>query len=144
MSFDVFLIESTATPPPVVFQREVREAIAAAGGRIASDGALVTGPDGSLFELYGGGFSLTDLTPATCKIIFSAAQRTNAYIISAGGGLSPALKIRGTPGQPPRGGLSVPVQWIADPQSLCVKLGKGFDAWSGYARAVHNHLQQRP
>ncbi len=142
MSFDIYLIASTATPPPPAFHRDVREAIGSAGGRVASDGELVTGPDGFQFEMYGGdAFMLTDLTPAVCRIVFSAAQRTNAYIVTAGGGDLPTLKIAGTGGRPPRG-LS-PIRVVADPQSLCVKLGKGFDVWRGYADQVHRHLNAR-
>ena len=142
MSFDIYLIASTATPPPSQFHRDVREAIGSAGGRIASDGELVTGPDGFQFEMYGGdAFMLTDLTPAVCRIVFSAAQRTNAYIVSAGGGDLPSLKIAGTRGRPPRG--VSPIQIVADPKSLCVKLGKGFDTWSAYANDVRRHLNAR-
>ena len=143
MSFDVYLIASTATPPPAEFRRDVRTAIASAGGRVASDGALITGPDGFQFEMYGGAsFSLTGLTPAVCKIVFASAQRTNAYIVTGGG---PTLKVQGTPGRPLRGqsrGLS-PIRLVADPRSLCVKLGGGFDAWSGYANQVRRHLNAR-
>jgi hypothetical protein len=147
MSFDIYLIASTATPPPAAFQRDVRAAVASAGGRVSSDGELVTGPDGFQFEMYGGGnsFSLTDLTPAVCKIVFATAQRTNAYIVTAGGGDLPTLKIDGTAGRPKPGqarGLA-PIHLVVDPQSLCVKLGKGFDVWSGYASAVRRHMNAR-
>jgi hypothetical protein len=146
MSFDVYLIASTATPPPAEFHRDVRAAIASAGGRVESDGELITGPDGFQFEMYGGdSFSLTDLTPAVCKIVFASAQRTNAYIVTGGGGDLATLKVQGTAGSPLRGqsrGLA-PIRLVADPRSLCVKLGKGFDAWSGYANAVRRHLNAR-
>jgi hypothetical protein len=142
VSFDVYLIASSATPPSPEFHRDVRAAVGSAGGSIASDGELVTGPDGFQFEMYGGdAFMLTDLTPAVCKIVFAAAQRTNAYIVAAGGGDLPTLRTAGNQGRPPRG-LS-PIQVVADPKSLCVKLGKGFDVWRGYAEQVHRHLNPR-
>lgn len=142
MSFDIYLIASTATPPPVEFHRDVRAAVGSAGGRIASDGVLVTGPDGFQFEMYGdASFMLTDLTPSVCRIVFSAAQRTNAYIVTAGGGDLPSLKIAGAKGRPPRG--VAPIQVVADPASLCMKLQKGFAAWSGYAGYVRRHVNVR-
>ena len=142
MSFDIYLIASTATPPPAEFHRDIRAAIASAGGRVESDGELIDSPDGFQFEMYGGSsFSLTGLTPGVCKIVFASAQRTNAYIVTAGGGDLPALKVKGTQGRPPRG--VSPIQIVADPKSLCVKLGKGFDAWSGYANDVRRHLNAR-
>ena len=145
MSFDIYLIASTATPPPAQFHRDVRAAIGSAGGSVASDGELVTGPDGFQFEMYGGdSFSLTDLTPAVCKIVFAAAQRTNAYIVTAGGGDLPTLKVEGTKGRPRAGEAALlPVRVVADPQALCVKLGKGFAVWSGYADSVRRAMNRR-
>lgn len=142
MSFDIYLVASTATPPPPAFHRDVRAAVGAAGGRIASDGELVTGPDGFQFEMYGGdAFMVTDLPPSVCKIVFAAAQRTNAYIVAAGGGELPTLEVAGTKGRPP-GGLA-PIQIVADPGALCAKLSKGFQVWSNYAGYVRRHMNAR-
>ena len=136
MSFDVFLIPSSASPPKASFGREVRAAIVASGGHVPGEDDVMQAPDGTEFELYGGSmFSLRGLSPGVCQVIYRAAARTNAYIVPTDED-GAALKVKGTTGNPPKG--LTPIKLVADPQTLCARLEHGFQSWSAYA----NHVRQ--
>jgi hypothetical protein len=135
MSFDVFLIESSATPPKAQFERQMIEAIRSTGAWVSDDGGEVRTTDGADFNLYGGMFSLHGLTLQTCRLIFAAAEKTNAYIVPTGVENAPSLKIKGTRGRPPKG--LFPIKVVVDPRMLCSALQPDYEGWRGYADHVH-------
>jgi hypothetical protein len=131
MSFDVFLVASSATPNAAQFEKDVRETVASTGGRIEADGVTVRTASGETFELQNGGmFALRDLQPTTCAVIFRAAQRTNSYVVAAGDEQI-AYKVKGSLGQPPSDFL--PLREIADADALCTQLRRGFEGWNVFA-----------
>ncbi|HEX4184037.1 MAG TPA: hypothetical protein VHY34_12345 [Caulobacteraceae bacterium] len=139
MSFDVFLIPSSGSPPAAHFEAEVRAAIVATGGRAPAGDGIMQTSDGAEFELFGGSmFALHGLTPSICVVIYRAAARTNAYVIPTGADGLPSLKVKGTTGVAPKGVESVKV--VADPQALCAVLEQGYRGWRGFADHVHATL----
>ena len=139
MSFDVFLIGSSASPPEARFGQEVRAAIVASGGHAPSDEGVMQAADGAEFELFGGSmFALRGMSPSICTVIFRAAKRTNAYIVVTGEDGLPSLKVKGTTGVAPKGMGSIKV--VADPQTLCAVMEHGYQGWRGFADHVHATL----
>jgi hypothetical protein len=131
MSFDVFLIASSATPNAAQFEKDVREVVVSMGGRVEADGVTVRTASGETFELQNGGmFALRDLQPTTCVVIFRAAHRTNSYVVAAGDERV-AYKVKGLLGQPPSDFL--PLREIADADDLCTQLRRGFEGWDAFA-----------
>jgi len=142
MSFDVFLIPSSASPPEAAFERAVRAVIVATGGRAPKGDGVMQAPDGAEFELYGGSmFALRGLSPGICVVIFRAAARTNAVIVPTDdeGG---SLKVKGTTGKPPTG--AEPIRLVADPQALCARLDHGYRAWGAFADHAHQVFNPPP
>ena len=139
MSFDVFLIGSTASPPEAQMERAVRAAIHVTTGRSADGDGVMQAADGAEFELFGGGmFALHGLTPSICTVIFRAAQRTNAFVVVTGAEGLPTLKIKGTPGRGPKD--IGPIKLVADSQALCSVLNQGYSGWRGFADHAHQVL----
>lgn len=131
MSFDVFLVASSATPNAAQFEKDVRQVVASTGGHLEADGVTVRTASGETFELQNGGmFALRDLQPATCVVIFRAAQRTNSYVVAANHEQI-AYKVKGSLGQPPSDFL--PLREIADASALCTQLRRGFEDWDTVA-----------
>jgi hypothetical protein len=124
-------------------EQQVRAAIVATTGHNADGDGVMQAADGAEFELYGGTmFSLHGLTPSICKVIFRAAQRTNAYIIPTGGGDGGSLKIKGTRGAATK--EFMPIKVVADPRSLCQVLEGGYQTWRDYADHVHKAINGSP
>ena len=94
MSFDIFLIPSTASPPAIQLDREATVAARMAGGVFPPHDVPHTS-DGLRFEMDGGAWHLHDLTPGLCKIVFTAAQRTNAFVTAGG----PLIRAHGAHGR---------------------------------------------
>jgi hypothetical protein len=135
VSFDVFLIPTSASPGAAMYDQKVVAAARSAGARILSKYNGETS-DGLLFEMYGGqgtGFSLHDISPGMCRVIFEAAKRTNSYIFSTGD-VDYAVKPQGIEGKDP--GMNMPVRTLATPQALCVTLQQGYRSWAGFRDAV--------
>jgi hypothetical protein len=140
MSFDVFVIPSTASPPQAQFERAVHAAIVAEGGRFLDrDGESAQTSDGVNFELYGGGgFTLRGLTPSLCTLIFRTAVRTKSYVYATGGP-DFMMKIKGVPGRP-TGDMGA-IRTVADQKAFCAVLQQGYSGWSSFANAAHKALQ---
>jgi hypothetical protein len=127
MSFDIYLVASSASPPEAAFEASVREAVAGAGGRFEGDGVMVRTPSGETVELFGGGmFALHDFGPGLCSLIFTAAERSHAYIVPTGGE-AVAYRVTGMTGAPPADFL--PVKDVAGPDELCRRLEPEYRAW---------------
>jgi hypothetical protein len=134
MSFDIFLIPSTASPPPAVLDRQA-EVAARAAGAVFPPRDLAHTPDGLRFEMDGGAWHVSDLTPGLCKIVFTAAQQTNAFV-TAGGAL---MRVKGARGRLP-GKYDEPIRFVATYQALCDGLEPDLREWQGYARYVHRRF----
>lgn len=133
MSFDVFLIPSSASPTGAAYDQQMVAAAKAAGARdTTADGGDT--PDGVSFELYGGGdgvqFALHSVSLGLCKVVFEVAKRTQSYVVSTGD-VSYAVQIKGMRGREPR--LDMPVKTMATPEELCVPLRQGYGSWAGFA-----------
>jgi hypothetical protein len=134
MSFDVYLVASSASPPDATFERSVRDVLAGAGGQIGQDGVAVRMPNGETFELFGGGmFAFREFSSADCTVVFAAARQTQAYIVPTGG-KSVAYKIKGAAGRPPAGFL--PIADVVDAADLCSRLETHYRAWGDFANQL--------
>jgi hypothetical protein len=140
MSFDVFLIPSSASPPDAQFGRAVQAVVIASGGRAPSEDSVMMASDGGEFELFGGSmFALRGLSPGICEVIFRSAARTNSYIVPTSDE-AVVLKVKGTVGRGPKD--LGPIKLIANSQGLCGVLEHGYRGWRAYADHVHNAINR--
>jgi len=136
MSFDVFLLPSSASPPAGAYdQRVVAAALSVGAWNVSVDGGR-TG-DGLRYETYGGGsgtmFALRGMSPGICAVIFAAAKSTNSYIYATGG-LDYAAKPKGIRGTVSRMGM--PIKTLSTPKALCAMLEQGYGGWGNFRDRV--------
>jgi len=143
MSFDVFLIPSSASPVGPAYDQQIVVASRAVGARSVSIEGGETS-DGVPFETYGRGdgvmYALHGMSPNLCEIIFEAAKRTNSFVIATGD-VKYAIKPKGISGRPPE--LNMPIKIAATPKALCVTLGQGYGMWAGYRDYVRKQVNPR-
>jgi len=128
MPFQVYLSPTTASPPAAQIEAAVRTAIAADGGRIDRDGGAFETSDGLrvTFGRDDAHFLIDRLSPSFCRILFNAAQRSNATVDRGGSDLTP-LQMQGSRGETRYD--RVRTDPIADPVALCTRLGRNLEEW---------------
>jgi hypothetical protein len=148
MSFDIYLVPSSATPQGREAQAATGRALAACGARwggsgeadvLLSSGEEVEfyGPDernpGAMFALRGG------LSPELARVIFEVADATRCFVTAL---LEPPRVLR-TPGN--AGTLSPDdaedvgadvIVDVADVRALVAQLSEGTGVWTDYAATV--------
>lgn len=133
MSFDVFLIDSSATPGEAELVQRIDAALASVGARRAEgDGELIITTDGD-FELFGTMAALRGLSPGIAGALFAMAEGTSTFLVPASEE-GVALRTPGNSGDAPEDFL--PIVEIADPDALLRQLGGGVEAWSAYRDQV--------
>ena len=128
MPFHVYLSPTDASPPAAQIEADVRGAIAAEGGRIDPDGVAFVTKDGLRVTLgdRDGHFLVDQLSPSFCRILFSAAQRSNTTVDREGTDLTP-LQMKGSHGATLYDRIQTDP--IADPTALCARLGRDLQDW---------------
>jgi hypothetical protein len=129
MSFDVFLIPSSASPTGPAARAAVGRALAVCGARWGKDGEFdMVLASGAGLEFYepddddaGGMFTLHGLDPEAMEVIFQVAEATCCFIIAPGE--APALlRTPGNAGDPPSGDEDAPIVRVADAEDLAARL----------------------
>jgi hypothetical protein len=144
MPFAVMLMPTTASPGKPRYDSAVHDAIVRQGGKPAADGVSFQTTEGEDFNLNGGDFYLSRLSPSLCRIIFSAAQGTNSWIGTPSG---PFLKAEGSVGKLPDYGsiaglapdpevASEHAVTIVDPAALCGRLQSQLVEWNRSIRRL--------
>ncbi|HEY0648592.1 hypothetical protein [Phenylobacterium sp.] len=150
MSFDVFLVPSSATPGGPEARAATDGALLLCGARRAhpdQDLVLCTGEEvefygadddpGGMFALRGG------LSPELAQVIFEIADATACYIMAADES-GAVLRTPGNSGAPlladedagDEDEVAREVIPVADPAELAQRLMGGFEAWSGYRDGI--------
>src|SRR5437868_5931377 len=133
MSFDVFLIPSSASPMGPAALAAIDRGLAACGARRGRGGEDdIVLPSGQGVEFYGpddadagGMFGLHSLTDEIVGMIFRVADATACFVI-APGEAPVLLRTPGNTGDPPLGeDGDAPVVAVADTQALAVRLSGG-------------------
>lgn len=150
MSFDVFLIETTASPKGSDLVRATDEALRVCGARRGRSGemplVLASGGEVEFYssddETAGGMFALRGESPEVIELVFRLADATRCFIIFPSD--EPAL-LR-TPGNsgdlladsdaPPRDAADAPIVPITDARQLAELIQGGFTDWADYAAQV--------
>jgi hypothetical protein len=139
MSFSVFLIESSASPPTEVFAAHADAALT----KIRATGSVTRGDvvtnDGWSVGVYcdrgqGGMVKLQSLTLSIAELIFAVADATCCYIVSEDNG-TVALRTHGNVGTLAMSADDedkLKIVDIENPTALEAKLSEPFGAWSGY------------
>ena len=128
MSFDVFIIESSASPPKEQFKEAVRKAVIAGGGVEDAQGNLATS-DGFAFELFGSMFALRGWSDSMGELLFAVAELTSSYIYPVGED-STALRTPNNKGAPPDG--LGEISDVADAAEMCRGVAPDFYGWASY------------
>jgi hypothetical protein len=123
MPFQVYLMPTTASPPEVQIQADVRAAASAEGGRLDHDGGVLVTSDGVRVALGDDDrhFLVDKLSPGFCRVVFDAAQRSNSTVDRGGSDLTP-LQMKGSSGATLY--VHMRTDTIADPPALCARLGR--------------------
>jgi len=126
MPFQVYLTPTTASPPAAQIEADVRAAIVAEGARLDPDSAVIVTSDGAMIVLGDDArhFLIGELSPSFCRILFNAAQRSNATVDREGSDSTP-LQMKGSTGDVRRR-----TDPIADPPALCARLGRDLQEWN--------------
>lgn len=124
--FAILMLQTDLSPSPDEVARRVRVLIVAEAGPIGND-SVVRPTRRTWFSFDGDKFSLSRLSPLTCRVIFGAALETDSYLLTAGRG-SAAMVMRGSSGKPPAD-LS-PAILVDSPAALCKRLSMELTAWN--------------
>jgi len=129
MTFAVTFLPTDASPPPAVFDSEIRSAIEAASGTIGAAGA-VHPAQGPAFVLDGDQIRLDRLSPSICRAAFEAARRTNSLVITDGR-VAPYLMMKGSTGKlvDDEVKLAVTPNVVLDAAALCADLRPRLRHW---------------
>ena len=153
MSFDVFLITSSASPEGEAARTATDRALALCGARRAhpdQDLILSTGEDvefyGANDEDAGGMFALRgELSPELALVMFEIADATHCFIVSTDGART-FLRTPSNTAEPPEGSDADDgdepwtVEPVADSTELAQRLVGGVATWSDY----RDHLFEPP
>lgn len=149
MSFDVFLIPSSATPNATSWAKCVSQVLADAGAKTSGDGVDVTLPDGASFELHASGspgamFALRGFAPSICEAVYRLADATSCFIVPSGG-TDAALRTPGNSGEPPPGEGFPPIERVDSAAQLTTRLAPDFGNWSDFRdQVVSSSVKMEP
>jgi hypothetical protein len=131
--FQVYLTPTTASPPDAQVQSYVRAAIAAEGGSLGPDGVALRTSDGAKVIVASDAehFEVDQLSPSFCRMLFSAALRSNSTIERGGADVTP-LKMKGSRGATRY--LRLRTDPIASPTELCARLQRDLEDWNRFVR----------
>ncbi|MDO9335782.1 MAG: hypothetical protein Q7T61_05230 [Caulobacter sp.] len=151
MSFDIFLIASSASPMPTQASEAVRRALASVGGRETEPPGVFVARDGADVEFYcgdggpGGMFATHGLPLSIVELIVAVAEAQKCFILPVAEGMQ-AYRTPGNDGDPPSTQADgfPPIVAIATPRALLDEINAGFEAWSDYRDQVVNPADTRP
>jgi hypothetical protein len=143
MSFDVFLIASSASPAGHDLRVATDRALASCGARRGrrgeSDIVLASGGDQEFFDAddgeAGGMFALRGLHGEISEMIFAVADATRCFIIFPSNEEPVALRTPSNTGILV-GGEDMPVERVVSPRDLGARLAKPFGGWADYADSL--------
>lgn len=146
MSFDVYLIPTTASPEGDEVRAATDRALALCGARRGGpeecDYVLASGYGQEFFGgddgSAGGVFALRGLDAERAHVIFEIADATQCFIIAAQEDCAP-MRTPGNFGAAPGGDETPQIIDIADPAELVAYLEGGLDAWSDYRNGAVRH-----
>ena len=142
MSFDVFLIASSASPDGAQARVATDRALAACGARRGRHGEfdfMLANGGGQEFygeddDTAGGMFALRGISPEVVHLIFAIADATRCFIIFPGE--EPvALRTPSNDGELV-GAEDLPIERITSPRALADRLGEPFGDWAAYAQSI--------
>jgi len=148
MSWDVFLIPSSATPAASEYVRRTREVVADLEG-VCHDDVLVELKSGASVEIFGpkpeeehghAMWALRGFGPSLADLMFRVAAATDSYIVS--GELGIALATPNHAGEPPDDFL--PIEAVADADDLLTRLTGPLEAWTEYRDQVVAAIPTEP